>query len=98
MTEESQSFWDRFFGGRLSSGRYHEERERRVMEYIIHRIGEGAHLGDIVQEEYVRRNVSQDEINDILDNPRLVEAAREHLQEDFSSGELDPKPPPSAAR
>ena len=97
MAEERQTFWDRFFGGRLSGGNYQEERERRVIEYIIHRIGEGAHLGDIVQEEYVRRHASQEEISDILDNPRLVEAAHEHLREDFASGKLDPKPPPSGA-
>lgn len=98
MAEEGASFWDRFFGGRLSGGRYRQEREQRVIEYIVHRIGDGAHLADIVQEEYVRRNASRDEIEDILDNPKLVEAAHEKLQEDFSSGRLDPKPPPSGAR
>jgi hypothetical protein len=98
VAEERQTFWDRFFGGRLSGGNYQEERERRVIEYIIHRIGEGARLGDVVQEEYVRRHASPDEVRDILDSPELIEAAHEKLREDFSSGRLDPKPPPSAAR
>ena len=98
MTEQRQSFWDRFFGGSFSGGNYQEERERRVIEYIVHRIGEGGRLGDIVQEEYVRRHVSQDEVQDILDSPELIEAAHEKLREEFSSGRLDPKPPPSSAR
>ena len=54
---------------------------------------DGAHLRDVMQEEYVRRNASPDEVEDILDNPKLVEAAHEQLREDFSSGALDPKEP-----
>lgn len=77
---------------------HHNEREQRVIEYICHRIGDGAHLQDIVQEEYVRRNASPDEVRDILENPRLIEAAHQEMRKDFSSGELDPKPPPSGAQ
>lgn len=40
-------------------------------------------LEEIVQEQYVRRKVSPEEIEDILDNPRLVEAARKKMEEDF---------------
>ncbi len=94
MAEEKQGFWDRFFGGRFSGGRYREERERRVLEYIIHRIGDGAHLGDVVQEEYVRRNASREEVEDILERPELIEAARRHMEEEFSSGRLDPRSAP----
>ena len=93
MAEEGRSFWDRVFNTRTSN-----ERERKVIEYIIHRVGDGAHLRDVLGEEYVRRNASSEEVEDILENPRLVEAARESMQEDFSSGELDPKSPPSSAR
>ena len=93
MAEEGRSFWDRVFNTRTSN-----ERERKVIEYIIHRIGDGAHLREVLGEEYVRRNASPEEIEDILDNPRLVEAARESMKEDFTSGDLDPTPPPSSAR
>ena len=86
MAGESQSFWDKLF-----SRPHHFERERKVMEYISHRIGEGAHLNDVLQEEYVRRHASQAELEEILDNPRLVETAHEKMREDFSSGDLDPK-------
>jgi hypothetical protein len=86
MTEESGSFWDKIF-----SRPHHFERERKVLEYINYRIGEGAHLRDVVQEEYVRRHASQAELDEILDNPRLVETAHEKMREEFSSGELDPR-------
>ena len=84
--DEKRSFWDRLFGRNQPSS----AREERVVEYIIHRLGEGAHLGDVVKEEYVRRNASREEVEEICARPELIQTAREHLQEDFGSGDLDP--------
>ena len=89
MTEEKKGFWARLFGSRGPSAR-----ERRLLEYIVHRLNEGANLHDVVEEEYVRRNASQSQIDEILSNPKVVEAARERLQQDFSSGDLDPNKRP----
>ena len=88
MSEESkqQSFWDRLF-----SLDYHSVREERVVEYIIHRLGEGANLQEILREEYVRRNASPVEVDEICSRPELVQAARERMEEDFTSGEIDPR-------
>lgn len=80
-----KSFWARIFGS--SSG---SAREQRVLEYVVNRINEGAVLDDVSQEEYVRRNATPEQIDEILSNPRIVEAAREKMQEAFESGELDP--------
>jgi hypothetical protein len=87
MSEESKerSFWDRLF-----SLDYHSAREERVVEYILHRLGDGVNLKDIVLEEYVRRNASPVEVQEICSKPELVQAAREHMVQDFSSGEIDP--------
>ncbi len=93
MSEKRHSFWDRLFSGVHDSGR-----EKKVLEYVIHRMGDGAHLRDVLGEEYVRRNASPDEVEQILENPKLVEAAHEQMRNDFASGELDPKRPPSSAR
>ena len=90
MTEERQSFWDKLFSGSFLV-QHDNDRERKVLEYVCHRVGEGAHLRDVVQEEYVRRNASPTEIEDIVENPRLVETAHQQMREDFSSGELDPR-------
>lgn len=78
MAGERESFWDRIF-----SIHTYSDREEKVLEYIIHRLGEGASLEDIVKESYVRRNASPEEVEDILDHPRLVEAIREKMEEDF---------------
>ncbi|HLL39949.1 MAG TPA: hypothetical protein VK357_09820 [Rubrobacteraceae bacterium] len=96
MTEKKQSFWNKIFFGNQGG----TERERKVLEYTIHRVSDGAHLRDVLQEEYVRRNASPDEVEQILENPRLVEAAHEQMRDDFSSGgSLDPNaPPPGGAR
>lgn len=87
MSEEKKSFWARIFGRKESA------REKRLLEYIVHRIDEGGSLEEITEEEYVRRNASRDQINDIVSNPRIVEAAREKLEEAFESGELEPEDP-----
>ena len=78
MPEKRESFWDRIFNLTHNS-----EREELVLEYITHRLGDMVPLEEIVQEQYVRRKASPEEIEDILDNPRLVEAARKKMEEDF---------------
>jgi hypothetical protein len=82
---ERRSFWNRLFGGSRSSAR-----EEKVLQYIIHRIEKGAKLREVVQEDYVRRNATSEEVKEICSNPRLVAAARESLGHDFGSGDLDP--------
>ena len=78
MPEKRESFWDRIF-----SLTHNSEREELVLEYITYRLGDMVPLEEIVQEQYVRRKASPEEIEDILDNPRLVEAARKKMEEDF---------------
>jgi len=51
-----------------------------------------------MKEGYVRRNASADEIQNVLEDPRLIQTAHEKMRDDFSSGNLDPKPSPSSAR
>jgi hypothetical protein len=91
VAEEKQSFWSMLFSDWDST-----EQKRKVLEYVCHRVGHGAHLRDVMQEGYVRRNASADEVQNILDNPRLIETAHQKMRDDFSSGNLDPKPSPSS--
>lgn len=81
----------------LLRGRANTEREEKVLEYICHRVGNGAHFRDVIEEEYVRRNASPAWIQYTLDDPRLVATAHEKMREDFSSGRLAPKLSPSIA-
>ena len=81
-----RNFWDRVF-----STEHQSAREKRVVDYIVHRLDDGANLREIVEEEYVRRNASPQEVEHILEKPELVEAARGHMEEDFKAGgDLDP--------
>ena len=73
-----------FFG---SSAR--AEREEKVLQYIIHRMNEETSLHDVIREDYVRRNCSQHKIHEIVSDPELVHACREHLWRMFRSDELD---------
>ncbi len=84
MREEKKSFWARLFGGSRNS-----LREQKVLEYIVHGMNQGANLKDVVGEEYVRRNLSRSQINNILSDPRIIEAARKRMQEALRSRELD---------
>jgi len=86
VSEQKRSFWDRLFATNNRSGR-----QDKVLEYVIHRIEDGANLREVLQEEYVRRNATAEEIQSILENPRLVQAAGEQMREDFSSGKLNPR-------
>ena len=86
MSEQKPSFWDRIF-----NLNYHSDREDRVLAYIVHRIGDGAALRDILQEEYVRRNASPSEAEEIVSRPELVTRAREEMEKDFASSDLDPR-------
>jgi hypothetical protein len=87
MTKEHSLLGQFFFGGNPSRA----DREEKVLRYIIHRIDEDATVPDVLQEPYVQRNCSQEEIDEIRSNPELVHACRDHLEETFRSGKLDPR-------
>ena len=86
---EQQPFWERLMFGREHGPR--AEREEKVLQYILHRVDADAELHDVLQESYVRRNCSQEEIGEIIMNPELVHHCREHLEHVFGSEELDPR-------
>jgi SepF-like predicted cell division protein (DUF552 family) len=87
VTKERSLWAQLFFDGNPSQA----EREEKVLRYIIHRINEDADLHEVLREPYVQRNCSQAEIDEIESSPELVHAAREHLEQTFRSGKLDPK-------
>ena len=85
MTKEHSVFGQFFFGSPSRA-----EREEKVLWYVIHRINEDADLHEVLREPYVQRNCSQAEIDEIINNPEIVHAAREHMEQAFESGELAP--------
>ena len=83
---ERRSFWRQIFGEKGDSTL--SQRKQKVLRYIIHRINDGAPLQEVHQEEYVRRNCSRAELDQIVRSPELVAAARARLGESFRSDEL----------
>ena len=92
MSEQDRSFFDKL----VSSAGYSEE--DKVREYISHRIRNGANLREVLQEEYVLRNTTQNERDEIIRGPRIVQQSREGLHQYFESEELTPKYPTATAK
>lgn len=74
----------------LLAGSSESAQQEKVLEYVVHRIKEGASLDEVVGEPYVRRNCSRSEIEEVTVDPRVIHAARERLESAFGSGEFDP--------
>ena len=87
MTER-KSLWQRIFGRTGDSSL--SQRQQKVLQYIIGRINEGAPLQGVLQEEYVRRNCSRAEIEQISRSPELIAAARKQMGESFGSEKFKP--------
>ncbi len=84
---ERRSFWQRLFGGEDASSL--SQRQQKVMRYLIDRMDKGdVPLEQALQEDYVRRNLSRDEVRQIVSHPEFVQAARERLGESFGSEEF----------
>jgi hypothetical protein len=72
----------------------HSEAEDKVLSYISHRLKEGAHLGNVLEEEYVVRNTTPVQRREVLTDPRLAQQYREGLEQYYESDELKPEAPP----
>ena len=88
MSEENKPGLHKFLFGDDRS-----ESEEKVLQYVAHRLKDGAHLRDVLQEEYVVRNSTQAEREEIRVDPRLVQKSREGLEQYFESDELKPELP-----
>ena len=83
---ERPSFWQRLFGGAASSSL--SPRQQKVSDYIIGRMENDVPLQQVLREDYVRRNCSQAEVEQIISTPEFIETARERLGESFRSEEF----------
>jgi hypothetical protein len=86
LMSEQRSFWQRIFGGTGSSSL--SARQQRVSDYIIGRMENDVPFRQVLREDYVRRNCSQAEVEQIVSSPEFIERARERLGESFRSEEF----------
>ncbi|PLS86378.1 MAG: hypothetical protein CYG60_07590 [Actinobacteria bacterium] len=90
MPEEKKSLWDRVWIRMFGDRSRRSVRMEKVIGYVAHRLDEGARLDEAIQEEYVRRQTSPDEVEQILDDRRIVEAARRRMHRELGSKEMSP--------
>jgi hypothetical protein len=83
---ERPSFWQRLFGRTGSSSL--SARQQKVSDYILVRMENDVPLQQVIREDYVRRNCSQAEIEQIVSSPEFIESARERLGGSFRSEEF----------
>ncbi len=88
MSKEESSFWDRAWARIFGGGSRRPARIEKVIEYVAHRLDQGAHLEEVMQEEYVRRQTSPHEVEQVVSDPRIVEAARGRIHREFGSKEM----------
>ena len=88
MLEEKRSFWEQAWARIFGDGSRRPARIERVVEYVVHRLGQGARLEEAIQDEYVRRQTSPHEVGLAVSDPRIVEAARGRMHQEFGSKEL----------
>jgi hypothetical protein len=86
LMSERPSFWQRLFGRTGSSSL--SPRQQKVSDYIIARMEKDVPFRQVLKEDYVRRNSSQEEIERIVSSPEFIETARERLGETFGSEEF----------
>ena len=86
--EERRPFWERAWARLFGDGSRRPARIERVIEYVAHRLDQGAHLEEVMQEEYVRRQTSPHEVEQVVSEPRIVEAARGRMHREFGSKEM----------
>ena len=86
--EEKRSFWDRAWARIFGDGSQRPARIGRVIEDDAHRLDQGVRLEEAIQEEYVRRQTSPHEVGQVVSDPRIVEAARGRMHQEFGSKEM----------
>ena len=91
MLKEKSSFWERAWARIFGGGSRRPARIERVVEYVAHRLGQGARLEEAIQEEYVRRQTSPHELDLVVSDPRIVEAARGRMHQEFGSKAMSPR-------
>lgn len=85
---EQRDFWQRLFVRSKISPL--SQRQERALQYVISRIDKGVPLQEALQDEYVRRNCSHMEINQIAGSPDVVRAAREQMEASLSTEDFRP--------
>ncbi len=59
-------------------------REERLVRYILHQIGTGRHVKDIVDDSYVTEHFDEVARRRILEHPEVIRGIEEHMRRQFA--------------
>ena len=84
--------------------RFHDlsvnEREERLIRYIVKQLGQDRSLDDILSDEYMKQQASEAKRAELLQNPRVIRALQEEIKRQFaeydSGAKSGPDKPPSS--
>jgi hypothetical protein len=92
MRREGQALWKKVFGN--PGG---QDRQEKVLAYVANRLRNGASLEEAVGDDYVQRNLSPADANEVVSDPELVRSVRERMESTFEAGVLGSGAPSAAA-
>jgi len=62
--------------------------EERVVEYVIREVHNGRRLMDVINDPYVRNRLSDEKVQNVLENPEVVDALEHEIQTAFKAPEV----------
>lgn len=62
--------------------------EERVVEYVIREVHNGRRLMDVINDPYVRNRLSDAKVQNVLENPEVVDALEQEIQTAFQAPEV----------
>jgi hypothetical protein len=63
--------------------------EERVVEYVIREVNNGRSLLEVIKDPYVRNRLSGEKVDEVLENPEVLEAFERDIAASFRSAESE---------
>lgn len=59
--------------------------EERIVNYIVREVRMGRKLSAVLQDPYIRNRLSEQQVNDVLESPEVLEAIEKQLAQAFET-------------
>ena len=62
--------------------------EERVVEYVIREVHNGRRLMDVINDPFVRNRLSDEKVQNVLENPEVVDALEQEIKSAFKAPDI----------
>jgi hypothetical protein len=62
--------------------------EERVIEYVIREVHNGRRLMEVINDPYVRNRLSDEKVQNVLENPEVVDALEAEIKTAFQAPDI----------